>query len=106
MKALKEMMARRGKGVLQGGNPERISKKLGSHPDRIAALHRNSVSLFISNLPNETSIAELESMFWHAGKIVDAYIPVDRKTGEKRGITFVRFKTTQEALNAIDMVQG
>lgn len=49
---------------------------------------------------------ELEAMFCRAGKIIDSFIPVDCRTGTKRGISFVRFKTEQEVQCAIDLARG
>lgn len=74
--------------------------------DRVVNRRRGLVSLFISNLSLDSSRVELEAMFWRAGKIMNTFIPVDRKTGRKRGIAFVRFKSRQEALRAISMAHG
>lgn len=88
------------------GNSAHRLERLLPLLDRVVSLWRGLVSLFISNLSPETSRVELESMFWRVGKILDTFIPVDRKIGKKRGIAFVRFKTKQEAFRAISLGQG
>lgn len=45
-------------------------------------------------------------MFWSAGKILDAFIPVDKLSGKKRGFTFVRFGTLKEAEYVVELARG
>lgn len=45
-------------------------------------------------------------MFARAGKVTDSFLPMDRCTGKKRGFGFVRFRTVQEALTAVDLTKG
>lgn len=52
------------------------------------------------------SKTELEAMFWTAGKILDAFIPIDELSGKKRGFTFIRFGTLKEAENAVQLARG
>lgn len=51
-------------------------------------------------------MAELEAMFCRAGKILDSFIPIDKKSGIKSGFGFVRFESLQEAEMAVEQARG
>lgn len=75
-------------------------------PRQILHLRENAFSLFVTNISEDMSKTELEAMFWSAGKILDAFIPIDKLSGKKRGFTFVRFGTLKEAENAVQLARG
>lgn len=50
-----------------------------SRPRRIQKLKETSFSLFVSNMPEEMSKVEPEAMFCRAGKILDVFIPMDKR---------------------------
>lgn len=56
-------------------------------PRKLQSLRENSISLFVSNLSEDTSKAEI--MFCKAGKIVDIFIPLDHNNERGRGFAFV-----------------
>lgn len=103
-KSGKVLNRRKDKLIRQLGIPGEGVEEPDLQTDRVAALRKDYVSLFICILSSETSKVELQSMLWRAGKIRGTFIPVDRRTGKIRGIGFVRFKTIQEALRAIVLV--
>lgn len=63
-------------------------------------------SVYVSNLPKNISMVELEGMFFRAGRIVDIFIPVEKGSREGRGFAFGRFDTKREAEKAVDFVVG
>lgn len=79
------------KFLQEGSSRPNLRKDHG--PDIGSENCKKAFSLFTSMLPMDISKVELEAMFCRAGKIIDTFIPIDRRTGKKRGIGFVRFKT-------------
>nr|XP_024389265.1 serine/arginine-rich splicing factor SC35-like isoform X1 [Physcomitrium patens] len=53
-----------------------------------------------------TSADDLYPLFDRYGKVVDIFIPRDRRTGESRGFAFVRYKYSDEAQKAIERLDG
>ncbi|KAI5084439.1 hypothetical protein GOP47_0000608 [Adiantum capillus-veneris] len=53
-----------------------------------------------------TSADDLFPLFDRYGKVVDIFIPRDRRTGDSRGFAFVRYKHSHEAQKAIDRLDG
>jgi RNA recognition motif-containing protein len=45
-------------------------------------------------------------MVSRAGRIVDVFIPIDKRSNSKRGFAFIRFQTLREAEKAIELVDG
>lgn len=66
-------------------------------PSRFRSVRNDSFSMFVSNLPEQISKAELEAMFWRAGRTVDIFIPVEKETKINKGFAFVRFAMNREA---------
>lgn len=60
----------------------------------------------LSNLPEQISKAELEAMVWRAGRIIDVFIPIDKRSTSNRGFAFVRFASLWEAENAVELAEG
>lgn len=66
-------------------------------PRRIVLLRERSISLFVANIHDDMSKAEIEAMFCRASKILDCFIPIDKQSGKRSGFAFVRFGSIQEA---------
>lgn len=92
--------------VRSKGTDAVVTKDREPLQDLIISLRQQSFSLFVSNLHEEISKIELETMFCKAGRIVDSFIPIDRSSGKTRGFGFVRFGMEKEELAAIDMAKG
>ncbi|KAL3693010.1 hypothetical protein R1sor_006661 [Riccia sorocarpa] len=67
---------------------------------------RDTYSLLVLNITFRTSADDLFPLFDRYGKVVDIFIPRDRRTGESRGFAFVRYKYADEAQKAIDRLDG
>lgn len=66
----------------------------------------DTFSLLILNISFRTSADDLFPLFDKYGKVVDIFIPRDRRTGESRGFAFVRYKYADEAQEAVDKLDG
>ncbi|KAL2511902.1 Serine/arginine-rich splicing factor SC35 [Abeliophyllum distichum] len=66
----------------------------------------DTYSLLILNISFRTSADDLFPLFDKYGKVVDIFIPRDRRTGESRGFAFVRYKYQDEAQKAVDKLDG
>jgi arginine/serine-rich splicing factor 2 len=53
-----------------------------------------------------TTADDLFPYFDKYGKVVDIFIPRNRKTGDSRGFAFVRYKYADEAQKAVDRLDG
>nr|AGE46169.1 arginine/serine-rich splicing factor SC39 transcript III [Physcomitrium patens] len=67
---------------------------------------RDTYSLLVLNITFRTSADDLYPLFDRYGKVVDIFIPRDRRTGESRGFAFVRYKYSDEAQKAIERLDG
>ena len=75
-------------------------------PAQIRKIREESFSVFVSNLPQQISRAEIEAIFWREGRINDVFIPKDRRDNSNRGFAFVRFATLREAEKAVQIAEG
>ncbi|KAF8023523.1 hypothetical protein BT93_F0895 [Corymbia citriodora subsp. variegata] len=66
----------------------------------------DTYSLLILNISFRTTADDLFPLFDKYGKVVDVFIPRDRRTGESRGFAFVRYKYKDEAQKAVDKLDG
>jgi RNA recognition motif-containing protein len=57
--------------------------------------------LFVSNLPYETTAAELKELFSSVGSVSFVALPVERESGKPRGFAFVDFSDRAHAEEAI-----
>jgi len=62
-------------------------------------------SIYVANVPWETTAGELETLFGRHGRVEDATIITDRRTGRSRGFGFV-VMAPQAAAGAIDALHG
>ncbi|KAL5714858.1 Serine/arginine-rich splicing factor sc35 [Ranunculus cassubicifolius] len=67
---------------------------------------RDTYSLLVLNITFRTSADDLYPLFDKYGKVVDIFIPRDKRTGESRGFAFVRYKYADEAEKAVDRLDG
>ncbi|KAF9623759.1 hypothetical protein IFM89_005266 [Coptis chinensis] len=69
---------------------------------------RDTYSLLVLNITFRTTADDLFPLFDKYGKVVDIFIPRDRRTGDSRGFAFVRYKYGEEAQKAVERldVQG
>nr|XP_034890433.1 serine/arginine-rich splicing factor SC35-like isoform X3 [Populus alba] len=67
---------------------------------------RDTFSLLVLNITFRTTADDLFPLFDKYGKVVDVFIPRDRRTGESRGFAFVRYKYAEEARKAVDRLDG
>eukprot|EP00268_Persea_americana_P030482 TRINITY_DN29470_c3_g1_i1.p1 TRINITY_DN29470_c3_g1~~TRINITY_DN29470_c3_g1_i1.p1 ORF type:complete len:162 (+),score=33.06 TRINITY_DN29470_c3_g1_i1:191-676(+) len=75
-------------------------------PAQIRKIREESFLVFVSNLPQQISKAEIEAIFWRAGRIHDVFIPKERRDNSNRGFTFVRFATLRDAEKAVEIADG
>jgi len=67
---------------------------------------RDTYSLLVLNITFRTSADDLFPLFDRYGKVVDIFIPRDRRTGDSRGFAFVRYKYADEAQKAVERLDG
>ncbi|KAJ6939444.1 hypothetical protein NC651_005792 [Populus alba x Populus x berolinensis] len=67
---------------------------------------RDTFSVLVLNITFRTTADDLFPLFDKYGKVVDVFIPRDRRTGESRGFAFVRYKYADEAQKAVDKLDG
>ncbi|CAM8983339.1 unnamed protein product [Rhodiola kirilowii] len=66
----------------------------------------DTYSLLVLNISFRTTDDDLYPRFDKYGKVVDVFIPRDRRTGESRGFAFVRYKFADEAQKAVERLDG
>ncbi|KAI3864475.1 hypothetical protein MKW92_012753 [Papaver armeniacum] len=67
---------------------------------------RDTYSLLVLNITFRTTADDLFPLFDKYGKVVDIFIPRDRRTGDSRGFAFVRYKYPDEASKAVEKLDG
>ncbi|XP_072989871.1 serine/arginine-rich splicing factor SC35-like [Typha latifolia] len=67
---------------------------------------RDTFSLLVLNISFRTTADDLYPLFDRYGKVVDVFIPRDRRTGDSRGFAFVRYKYADEAQKAVEKLDG
>ncbi|XP_027148496.1 serine/arginine-rich splicing factor SC35-like isoform X2 [Coffea eugenioides] len=67
---------------------------------------RDTYSLLVLNITFRTTADDLFPLFDKYGKVVDVFIPRDRRTGDSRGFAFVRYKYQDEAQKAVEKLDG
>ncbi|XP_035542616.1 serine/arginine-rich splicing factor SC35-like isoform X2 [Juglans regia] len=66
----------------------------------------DTYSLLVLNVTFRTTADDLFPYFDKYGKVVDIFIPRNRRTGDSRGFAFVRYKYADEAQKAVDRLDG
>ena len=64
------------------------------------------MNLYVGNLPWSTSEEELEAYFAEHGEIVDVRIITEGRSGRSKGFGFVEMPNDNEALKAIEDLDG
>ena len=64
------------------------------------------VNIYVGNLSYDCTDAELEQAFSPHGSVDRAQVIIDRATGRSRGFGFVEMSNDEEALAAIEAVNG
>ncbi|GFP96870.1 serine/arginine-rich splicing factor sc35 [Phtheirospermum japonicum] len=67
---------------------------------------KDTFSLLVLNITFRTTADDLFPLFDKYGKVVDVFIPRDRRTGDSRGFAFVRYKYQDEAQKAVEKLDG
>ena len=62
--------------------------------------------LFVGNLDDSTSSADLENVFGEHGQLVSAVVISDRYTGNSRGFGFVEYANGDAAERAMSSLNG
>jgi RNA recognition motif-containing protein len=65
-----------------------------------------SKKLFVGNLPFEVNDADLSQVLSVAGKVVEAKIVINKKTGRSKGYGFVEMETEELAKEAVAKFEG
>ena len=65
-----------------------------------------SKKLFVGGLSWNTTDAGLSEAFQQFGEITEAKVIMDRDTGRSRGFGFITFTNDEDALNAINAMNG
>lgn len=65
-----------------------------------------SNKIFVANFPFQLTQEALEDLFQPHGEVVSAKIATDRETGRSRGFGFVEMASANEALAAIEKLNG
>ncbi|KAM7209608.1 nucleic acid-binding protein [Naviculisporaceae sp. PSN 640] len=77
-----------------------------SNEKKIRGKAEPSRSLYIGNLPYETTDAQLNDLFSRLDGVLDVRVAVDRTTGWPRGFCHVDFKTIPHASAALEQLRG
>jgi cold-inducible RNA-binding protein len=67
---------------------------------------QRTMRLYVGNLNYRTSEDELASLFGEYGNVDSAVIISDRETGRSKGFGFIEFTNDEDALKAIDAMNG
>ena len=64
------------------------------------------MSVYVSNLSDEVQEFDLKKIFSEYGNVKRVRLPINKKTGEKRGFAFVEMGTDAEEAVAIKALSG
>ncbi|OTB07607.1 hypothetical protein M426DRAFT_317911 [Hypoxylon sp. CI-4A] len=87
--------------ISQGKRNPKKSSPSSSKPQR-----EPSPSLYVGNIPYETSDADLNRLFKDLDNVKDVRVAVDRTTGWPRGFAHVDFTDTESAVQAREKLLG
>ena len=80
------------------------SKKANKKEEQPKKLPENidSTRLFLRNLPYTCTKEDIEALFLQHGEIEEVTFPIDNKTHQPKGFAYVKYKTTESAVQAFD----
>ncbi|MBK6791114.1 MAG: RNA-binding protein [Anaerolineales bacterium] len=64
------------------------------------------IELYVGNLSKLTTHGDLRFLFSQAGKVTEAILSLDGKSGEPKGYAFVTMSAQSEADKAVNMFDG
>ena len=76
------------------------------NPDPSAPTSLDSTRLFLRNLPYTASRDDIEAAFQPFGPIEEVNFPVDQATGRPKGFAYVKYETTEAAVEALNQMDG
>jgi RNA-binding proteins (RRM domain) len=86
---------------------ERRSHEGPDHPDSNGHLdHSEEVKLYIGNIDYGTTGDALRDYFEKYGTVTDAFVPTERGTNRPRGFGFVTFSNREDAVAAMEKLDG
>ncbi len=85
--------------------PARTSKDQSGRPDRPSRRDGATERLYVGNIPWSTTDHEIETLFADHGRVRNASVITDRKTGRSRGFAFVEMAPA-DARSAIASLDG
>ena len=63
--------------------------------------------LYVGNLPLSAEVQQLQALFGQDGRqVVSIHLLADKKTGRSRGYAFIDMATTEDAVKAMDALNG
>jgi len=75
-------------------------------PEAKKQFKRERHTVFVGNLPFETTDEELRDLFSTCGSVELVSIPINKETGQPRGFAFVDLASKEEVQTAIDSLAG
>ncbi|PSR78863.1 hypothetical protein BD289DRAFT_456067 [Coniella lustricola] len=88
------------------GRRIQVSPRQARSRDRGSRVSEPTRSLYIGNIPYETTDAELNRIFKELPNVTDVRVAVDRTTGWPRGFAHADFEDTESAGAAIEKLKG
>lgn len=75
-------------------------------PDAAFSESLDSTRLFLRNLPYTVTREEVETVFQPFGPIEEVSVPMDSTTSRPKGFAYVKFTTTEAAVEALNQLDG
>ena len=69
-------------------------------------MERNTVNIYVGNLPFDAKDSDLRALFAEYGNIDSASVITDRDTGRSRGFGFVELADGEQGNRAIEKLDG
>jgi len=83
-----------------GLNIRRKTPIIAQQPDASQSTQEKR-TLFVSKVPKDCNKEYLALIFGEYGTVIRVDLPVDKKTGENKGIAFVEYRSEEEMLNSL-----
>jgi polyadenylate-binding protein len=93
--------------IIQGAKAVRFQNKAERQRSRLVLHHQcKNRNLYVKNLDNDVTDADLYQTFASHGKITSAVVMKDKTTGTSRGFGFVCFENEEDAKKVLETLQG